>query len=274
MIRLQQVSYKIGTRAILDNVSLNVCPGQFTAIAGANGAGKSSLLNIVTRSIRLQSGRVELGGRSIQDWTPAELARRSAVLHQKSTLNLPFTVREVVAMGRYPHAVNGNAALESEMISEGLRQCGILHLADSIYTDLSGGEQQRVHLARVFVQVRGNGEAHTRYLFLDEPGNNLDIRFQHESLQLAAAFAAAGNCVLAVLHDLNLIMQYADNVVLLKSGRVLRSGPVTAALSEESVSAAFDYPVRFVSTGDSRPFIVAEPGISNSYSNNLKALTL
>jgi len=272
MIRLQNISYRSGSRTILEDVSLTVQPGEFLAIAGPNGAGKSSLLGVATGSIRQQQGGVAIGGRGIRDWTPAELAKRTAVLHQKSTLNLPFTVHDVVAMGRYPHAEKGGAAADVRIISEALEQCGILHLSEALYTNLSGGEQQRVHLARVFAQVWNPGDHRVRYLFLDEPGNNLDIRFQHESLQLARAFAAEGNCVLAVLHDLNLIMQYADSAVLMKAGRVIASGAVDAALTEESITEAFDYPVRFIHTGAGRPFILPQTGVNNHFTNKLTAI--
>lgn len=261
MIRLQHIGYCIGGRNILADVSLHVAPGTFCAIAGPNGAGKSTLLSVATGSLRQTSGSADLGGRPIRQWKPKDLARRSGVLHQKTALNLPFQVREVVAMGRYPHEAKNSAEQDAIIIGNALHYCGIAHLADADYTRLSGGEQQRVQLARVFAQIWNPGDRQTRYLFLDEPGNNLDIRFQHECLQLARDFAAAGNCVVAILHDLNLILQYADTALLMKSGRVISGGPVGEALTEASLSAAFDYPLRFIGKEDGFPVIVPDTGV-------------
>jgi iron complex transport system ATP-binding protein len=243
MIRLTDISYHIGNRTILDRVSFSAHPGTFLAILGANGAGKSTLLKIARGELHPPQGKVSIEGRPLREWKQRDLAQCTAVLQQQTILTLPFPVHEVVMMGRYPHFKNIPTPLDHTIVKSALKKAGIEHLAERNYLELSGGEQQRVHLARVFAQVWFAEKYQTRYLLMDEPGNNLDISHQHNVLDMAKAFAAEGNCVVAILHDLNLALQYADKILLLHKGRVLAEGAPETALNDENLSQAFDFPM-------------------------------
>lgn len=262
MLQLEHITYTTGRLKLLDEVSLAVLPGEIVVVAGANGAGKSTLLKVACGSLRAASGDVSIQGKALQAWKPAELAQFAAVQQQQASLRLPFSVYDVVMMGRYPHFGKQPGSFDKDIVHKALKKVGMARFTDRSYLDLSGGEQQRVQLARVFAQIWYAGDYDVRYLFLDEPGNNLDIRYQHNMLQMAREFAAEGNCVLAILHDLNLAMQYADKILLLKKGDALAFGTPTEVLSEPLLRRTFDYPLHILHhEGYDHPIIVppAEP---------------
>lgn len=214
-------------RTILRDVSLTATPGRLLALVGPNGAGKSTLLGALAGRVALASGRVALDGKALPAWDPRALARRRAMLSQRVDLGFGFTAREVVLLGRSPHAVD---ATRDEAIAQGaLRAAHAWELRDRRYTALSGGEQQRVQLARVLAQVWDGGREGA-WLLLDEPEAGLDIAHQHFILRRAKACAAQGLGVIAVLHDLNLAARYADEVAVLGAGSLLRHGPPAEAM--------------------------------------------
>jgi iron complex transport system ATP-binding protein len=247
MIEVRNIGFGIKHLSILNEVSFGVKPGEVVVIIGSNGAGKSTLLKIVAGALKTDRGTVHIAGKQNKDWPAAQLAKRLAVMHQQTVLTLPFMVHEVVMMGRYPHFKNNPSPADKDIVTEALKQAGIRHLAERNYMLLSGGEQQRVHLARVFAQVWPDETAKdTSYLFMDEPSNNLDVRHQHNILSMAREFASAGNCVIAVLHDLNLAMQYADKILLLQKGNVLGFGTPAEVMNEPLMTKAYDFPVHIL----------------------------
>lgn len=247
MIEVRNISFGIKHLSLLNDVSFEARPGEVVVVIGSNGAGKSTLLKIVAGALKTDRGTVHIDGKASKDWPAALLAKRLAVMHQQTVLTLPFMVKEVVMMGRYPHFKNNPLPADQEIVAKALQQAGIGHLADRNYMLLSGGEQQRVHLARVFAQVwPDEKEQEAKYLFMDEPSNNLDVRHQHNILSMARVFASAGNCVVAVLHDLNLAMQYADKILLLQKGNVLGFGTPAEVMNEPLMTKAYDFPVHIL----------------------------
>ncbi len=243
MLQAHNISYRIKQAEILHDISFNASPGELLAVLGANGAGKSTLLKLLTAEVPLQAGYIGIQQKSIANWSAKELAKFRAVLTQQSSLSLPFTVEEVVMMGRYPHFERQEQQLDHSIVLNALHKTGIEHLAKRDYLTLSGGEQQRTHLARVFAQIWFTEVHETRYLFMDEPINSLDVQHQHRTLQLANEFKDAGNVVVAVLHDVNLAAQYADKILLLKRGKVLAWGTVDEVLTAPLLSECYNYPV-------------------------------
>lgn len=246
MLQLDRLSFHAGKLSLLDDVSLEVLPGEIVVIAGSNGAGKSTLLKTASGTLKPSAGTIRVQGRELNGWKPAELARFMAVLPQHTALNLPFSVREVVMMGRYPHFDKRPRRIDEDIADNALRKTGMERFRDRSYLELSGGEQQRVQLARVFAQIWYADDYDVRYLFMDEPSNSLDIRHQHNMLLMAREFAAEGNCVLAILHDLNLALQYADKILLLKKGTAMAFGTPADILSEKVLSRVFDYPLHIL----------------------------
>lgn len=240
MLHLDAIHLRIGDAVLLDGVSLVVRPGEIVAVVGANGAGKSTLLKVAAGERSPNAGRVTLDGRPLASYAPAVLAGRRAVLPQQSALQFGFTASEVVALGRTPHAHRSSHKEDDAAVRRALAQAGVGHLAGRRYPTLSGGEQQRVHLARALAQLDGQAHAGAPYLLLDEPTASLDLAHQHAVLRTARALADAGTGVLVVLHDLNLAAQYADRLAVLRRGRLLADGPPADVLDPALVHAAFD----------------------------------
>lgn len=250
-----------GRRQVLHGVDLTVAPGEFIALVGPNGAGKSTLLAVMAGDLAPQRGRVCLDGRPLSEWSPRERARRRAVLPQASSLDFPFTVAQVVLLGRMPHFAGAERPADRAAARDALGRVGLISLADRPYPALSGGERQRVHLARVLAQVApGPGEApadEARYLLLDEPTASQDLRSRHLVLDCARRFADDGGGVLAVLHDLDAAARYADRIVLIADGRALADGPPAEVLVPATLEAAYQIPLDVVHPpGHDHPVVV------------------
>lgn len=258
----QAVSVFAGRRALLHDVSLRIEPGELLAVIGPNGAGKSSLLKTLSGELRPARGNITLNGRALKHWPMKTLARMRAVLPQQSNLNFPFAVREVVAMGRSPHAVSGNSRHNLDIIDAALAAADVEHLTERDYTTLSGGERQRVHLARVLTQIWEPVLEGPRYLLMDEPTSALDLVHQHHVLAVARRFAVEqGVGVLTILHDLNLVAGYADRVAVLQGGRLCRQGTVAEVLQPDFLEEVFGIPLLRVShpAAPHQPVLIVKP---------------
>lgn len=229
-----------GERMILRDVTLTARPGRLLALVGPNGAGKSTLLSTMAGLLKADSGEVRLDGRLLTDWSPRELARRRAMLSQRVDLEFGFRVEEVVGLGRSPHAAE--PVRDGRIIDAALRAAHAWGLRGRRYTVLSGGEKQRVQLARVLAQIWEGADAGA-WLLLDEPEAGLDIAHQHFILRRARACAAAGFGVIAVLHDLNLAARYADEIAVLADGALLRHADPEEALDPVLLSAIYGIPL-------------------------------
>ncbi|MEM7376280.1 MAG: heme ABC transporter ATP-binding protein [Pseudomonadota bacterium] len=239
MLCTKAVSYRRGTRALVDSASIEVSPGQLTVVVGPNGAGKSTLLKLLSNDLKPSAGRVTLDGVTLTEWGAPALAKRRAVLPQDSALRFPFTAQQVIEMGRMPLATEASPAVHEAAVQRALARLDLSGLAHQAYPSLSGGERQRVQLARVLAQLdRDTGE--TRYLLLDEPTSSLDPAHQQRTLEIAREEARAGRGVLAVLHDLNLASRYADRVVVMVDGRVSVQGPVREVITPTCIRETFN----------------------------------
>lgn len=242
MITAEGLIVTRGGRRILDLPALSVAAGGVFGILGPNGAGKSTLLRVLAGETRPDSGTAWLAGVALPAWNPGALARRRAVLPQASALGFPLRAEEVVALGRLPHAGRGGP---TDCVRAAMGEAGVAHLAQRSHATLSGGEQQRVQLARVLAQLAGVPPAQS-VLFLDEPTSALDLPHQHAIMAVAAARARAGATVVAVLHDLNLAARYCDRLLLLAGGRRVAEGPPAELLTPEVVQRAYGIAMRRV----------------------------
>lgn len=239
MLTARGLSFEISGHRLVSGVDLAVAPGEVVALLGPNGAGKSTLLKLLSGQLRPSAGEVVFAGRHLSAWPPRELARHRAVLPQSSAVPFEFQALEIVLLGRSPH---GDASRFGPMALEAMRRTESAHLAERTVTTLSGGEMQRVQLARVLVQIGLHPEGGPRCLLLDEPISNLDPSHQHSALQLAADLAREDAAVLVVLHDLNLAAQYADRLVVMQSGRIVADGAADAVLTENLMQDVFGVP--------------------------------
>lgn len=239
MLIAEKLEVWLGRHRILSGVDLRARPGELVVVIGPNGSGKTTLMRALSGDLDY-AGSAHLHGREIARARPGDLAAMRGVLPQHSTLSFPFTVREIVRLGLREGATDAG----SSIVPAALDRVDLSGFEGRMYQELSGGEQQRVQLARVLCQVWSPVvDDMARYLFLDEPVSSLDIRHQIQIMEVARDFAQRGGGVLAILHDLNLTAMYADHVVLLRNGAVHAEGKPEAVLTDGNLRAVYDCPL-------------------------------
>lgn len=256
MLNAHNITVKIGQKTILHNVNFRARAGALTAIVGPNGSGKTTLLKALTGE-HPHGGEIDIDGTNLAALPPAQLASLRAVLPQQTRLAFPFNVLEVVRMG-LSAGIHGAC---HELPPKALQRVGLAGFDARFYHELSGGEQQRVQLARVLVQVwQPVRDGVPRWLFLDEPVSALDIGHQLQVMTLAADFATAGGGVIAVMHDLNLTAMFAHSVALMDGGKITAQGSPAAVLTNDALSRAYACPVRIntAPTNTETPFILPQ----------------
>lgn len=240
MIEAKNLSYNVGTQQILRGVNLSIYHGQMLAILGPNGAGKSTLLKALTGVIEAQDGWVILDGKALQDYSIQQLSKKRAVLSQSSPISFPFSAREIVMMGRSPYLADRESHNDHEIVDEILNRLDAQHLADRLFSTMSGGEQQRIQFARVLAQIWDQKQA---YLFLDEPTSALDLKQQLNIVNLARELSKErGYAVCMIVHDLNLARHYADHILFLKNGNAVAYGNPKEVLSTQTIADTFEIP--------------------------------
>ena len=225
-VELRGVSYVAGRTRILDDVSVHFRPGQFNVVLGPNGAGKSTLLRVATGLVQPTAGTVTYDGEPLAAFDALRLARTRAVLSQHVELAFPLPVLDVAMMGRYPHYRRVATPRDHEIVEAALSLVGMADRSLQPYSTLSGGEQQKVQLARVLAQIWADDtdDDRSRFLFLDEPTSSLDVHYQLHLLDVARGLLEGRCTVVAILHDLNVAFRYGDHFLLLDGGRVAWDG--------------------------------------------------
>jgi iron complex transport system ATP-binding protein len=255
ILQASDVSMTVGQAKLVDGVDLEVCSGEMIAIVGPNGAGKSTLLRMLSGDLRPTSGGVVLGQRDIGAYLPRELALRRAMLSQHVHVAFPFTVEEIVEMGTGGRSRAASRAL----VDEALHEVGLERFRDRQLPTLSGGEQQRAHFARVLVQLAcGEAQYGPGLLLLDEPTSSLDLRHQIDLVESARRRAQGGTAVVAILHDLNLAMRFADRIVLLHRGRLAGIGDRRTIITSERIRELFEVDVAIRHTDDGVPYLLPQ----------------
>lgn len=252
MFAVDNITKKAGKKVLVNAASLKLKAGRMLALVGPNGAGKSTLLKMMSGELTYDSGNVWLNNKALKAYQTRELSRHRAVLPQHTRVNFPFTVSQVLEIGRYAHPTTHRE--NEKAIEQAVRLTNLHPFLERVYSTLSGGEQQRVQMARVIAQISDDA-SHDRYLLLDEPTASLDLAQQHGLLQLARQLLGRKMGVMAVLHDLNLALQYADDILFLKQGETIAYGPLNEVISEEVIRETYNYPVK-IRYEEGRPFIV------------------
>jgi len=249
-LRIEAASVALGGRQVLDAIAADLAPGRITAILGPNGAGKSSLIKAMAGLIVPRGGTVTLDGRDVARIDPRERARLIGYLPQDGAAAWNIAAAELVALGRLPHRspFAGASAEDEAAVTRALAATETTHLASRAVNELSGGERARVLLARVLA-----GEP--RWLLADEPLASLDPAHQLDILARLRGVADGGAGVVIVLHDLGHAASVADDVLLLKAGRVAAFGPVAEVLTEQRVAEVFEVKVRWVDTDEGRMLV-------------------
>ncbi len=252
------VSAYVGKKALVKNISLSTKPGVFSVILGPNGAGKSTMLKLLAGDLKPSSGTISLDQKPLGGIGYRERAKRRAILPQSSHVTFNFTAYDIVLMGRLPH--DEPPSVSRPILKEIIKLTRTEYLMEQQFSTLSGGEKQRVQFARVLAQIwpTDDNRGH-KYLLLDEPTSALDPLYQLEILKIARWLAnEKGFGVLAILHDLNQAMSYADQVYLLKEGELNRSGPPNDVLDKETIRTVWGINTEILRrSADHSPVIVA-----------------
>jgi len=232
------VSYPGAARNAVDGVTFVAVPGKLTALAGPNGSGKSSIVRALLGRADVVRGSVAVANIDVRTLSLSELARRVAVVPQREEPAFPIHVREYVALGRYPHLGLWRAAtkVDDTAVSDALEQAGVADLASRDTDALSGGEWQRVRIARALAQK-------APALVLDEPTTFLDVAHEMAIFELLSSLARSGLAVLLVSHQLNLVARFADTIVLLNEGRIATSGSPTDVMKADRLESIYGWPV-------------------------------
>lgn len=251
MLTVNQLSVTAYGARLLDQISFTLQLGEVLAILGPNGAGKTTLLNalmgsdVTTQMHWQQQGHIQFGHTTIDGFSSKQRAKQMALLPQLSSLSFPFTAKEVVELGRLPHETG--VVIDQGIIEEALQWLDIKHLSERPYTQLSGGEKQRVQLARVMVQIWRQEDAEQRLLILDEPTSSLDLGHQQQLMKIVRRFSDQGVGVIMVAHDINLVSHYADHLLALNCGEVIAQGQPNQVITQELMKQLYQADVDIVS---------------------------
>lgn len=249
-LRAVEVSWARSGRVVLDGVTVDPVPGSTVGLLGPNGSGKSSLLRLLAGIDRPDSGSVQLDGRELHTMSRRAVARRVAVVGQHADTDLDLGVRDVVRLGRIPHAPIFGGRDDTAAVTAAMAATGLHGMADRLWHTLSGGERQRVQIARALAQEPGE-------LLLDEPTNHLDIAHQLEILALIRRLDVTS---VVALHDLNLAAMFCDQVVMLSAGKMVATGSPVEVLTEDLVADV--YGVRCtITVDDAGPYVRFARGV-------------
>jgi iron complex transport system ATP-binding protein len=255
LLEAATVSMMAGGATLVDAVSLEIGAGEMVAILGPNGAGKSTLLRMLSGDLRPARGTIRLKQRDLRAYPPRELAQHRAMLSQHVNVSFPFRVEEIVAMG----AGESPRSTARGLVEAALDEVGLAQFSARQLPTLSGGEQQRAHFARVLVQLAcGEARHGPGLLLLDEPTSSLDLRHQIDLVETARRRAARGTAVVAILHDLNLAMRFADRILLLHRGHLVVDGDRSATMTPETIRQIFDIDAAIGHTDHGVPYLLPQ----------------
>lgn len=228
-LKCRDLGWKVEDRWIVENIDVEIPEGQFTALIGENGSGKTTLLQLMCGLRKASAGEVRVDDRLLTSMTRRQIARTMALMEQLPHARVALTARDVVALGRIPHEGRWQFKSSGEKVDQAMAQTGVLDLATRSWNTLSGGERQRVQLARALAQE-------PEILMLDEPTNHLDLHHQIALLRIVTSLKLT---TVAVLHDLDLAVAFADRLIVLDGGHVVAQGPAEQVLTEEMVAKHF-----------------------------------
>lgn len=244
----ERITWKIGSRAIVDDVSFEVRPGETLGLLGPNGSGKTSLLRLLAGLRQPNAGRITLEGKDLRATQRRVIAKRVAFVEQHATTNASLKVVDVVKLGRFPHRslFSTWSGIDQEAVESALERAGIAGMRDALWQNLSGGEKQRVQIARALAQS-------PKELILDEPTNHLDIHHQISLLNLVRQLPVTS---IIALHDLNHAAMFCDRLLVLRAGRIVASGSPEDVLTENLLREVFTVEARIEpSRHHARPYI-------------------
>ena len=248
VLDISSLSFNFGSKNILADIDLSIKDNGIVGIIGPNGSGKSTLLKCIYRVLKPKTGTIFIDGKNINDYQFKETAKKMAVVAQHNDTHFDFNVLEMVLIGRSPHKkfMERDSAEDIELAYKSLEQVNMKDFADRNFSSLSGGEKQRIILARALVQ-------NTDCLILDEPTNHLDIKHQLHFMSLAKDLKIT---VISAIHDLNIAAMYCDKIYTLKEGQIIASGSVNEVITEEVIKTLYDVEAKIIYDEEKKPHVI------------------
>lgn len=277
MYEASNISFRVRDRVILDDINLTIQPGQFTAVVGPNGAGKSTLLKALAYENTEFSGGIKINGTSIRSYSPKSLSLVRAVLPQSTTVPFAFSAVQIIRLGRYAHRSTDSA--NRAIVAEVMELTQTTSFKNQEFSTLSGGEKQRVQMARVLAQV-WEETVYPRYILLDEPTSNMDIAQQQQMFALAKTICKRNIGVMAIVHDLNQAVQFADQLYFLRDGKITAAGEARRVFTKSNIEETFCCRVNvYHDPCNNCPYIIPEradvvPSFNNNFLNIKKTSSL
>ena len=244
-IKSESMSLEIDGGEIVNDINIEVFPGKILALIGPNGAGKSTILKLLSGDVKPTSGVVKYNDINISNIPFVDRAHIRGVMSQSQTIAFDFSVLEIIEMGWLHSDHDYYTSFYPDVLKQIIEDCELQHLADRKFNTLSGGEQKRVHFARVLLQLWiPEGDIHPRFMLLDEPLANLDIYHELKMLEIIKKRLSKNIGVLLILHDLNTASKFADNIVLMKNGTIVKNGSTIEVLTESILSETYETKIK------------------------------
>ncbi|WP_252226188.1 ATP-binding cassette domain-containing protein [Clostridium sp. ZBS2] len=249
MITVKNITKKYGEKKVVDNVSLDLHENQIISFIGPNGAGKSTLLSMISRLAKKDSGDVVIDHKELSTWQDKDLSKTISILKQNNNINIRITVRELVTFGRFPYCGGNLTSEDKAFVDEAINYMELTDLQDRYLDELSGGQRQRAYIAMVIAQD-------TKYILLDEPLNNLDMKHSVEIMKILKRLVnEKSKTVIIVIHDINFASCYSDYIVALKDGKVVNQGKTSEIINKEILESIYEMNFN-VTNIDNRPICV------------------
>ncbi|MBS1918635.1 MAG: ATP-binding cassette domain-containing protein [Bacteroidetes bacterium] len=257
MLRAENIFFKVGNKVLLHETSVAFEKNRFHVIMGPNGAGKSTILKILAGGEKPSGGSVFFLGKEISQFSQTELARLRAVLSQHYNITFPISTNDMVMMGRYPYFKTVPSKTDKEICRMAIAVMEAENLLDRDYNTLSGGETQKIQMSRILAQIWETEKNDNKFLFLDEPVSHLDLKYQHQLLQVAKDMCKKNITVIAILHDINLSMSYADRILLMKRGEIKYEIKNQHEITTDIIKDVFDMDSKIFDPGNGhKPVVV------------------
>lgn len=246
MFNIEKINKSYGTYKVLDDINLHIPEDKLVSIIGPNGAGKSTLLGVISRIAGWDNGQVHLKGRDINTWDREELSKTLSIMKQSHSTGMRLTIHDLVSFGRYPYSKGRLTSEDVRKIDEAIEYSGLTEIKDKYMDELSGGQRQRAYIAMVLAQD-------TRYILLDEPLNNLDMKHILEVMTLLRKLVDdQGKSVIIVIHDINIASTYSDHIIAMKDGAVAHKGTPHEIIDREILRSIYDINFGIETVNDKR----------------------
>ena len=241
---MKSLSFSINDKLLIRDINLDILEGDMVSIIGPNGSGKSTLIKLVSNELSANSGTIIIKDKLNSSWNIKELSKFRAVLTQSGHLSFPFSTFDIIRMGRYPFETN--KVVNDKICIELIDLLDLNNQIDQVYTTLSGGEKQRVQLARVFAQIWSDNTYEGKILILDEPTSFLDIKHQYSLFKILKSLNSKGLTIMMVLHDINHALSYSEKIIMLKDSNLMGFGKINEIINSEILEKLFNLKLNLI----------------------------